>query len=524
MNRFQGEGATVGEGELAFDRLDYLHAILSTLPEAIAVVDRDNRLVDLNHAALDLIGMASVDPLREQGPQTVVALRSLARLRRLIRDALDKGEATGASLVQVRTVAGIDRTLECQMAPLRDSTGEVSGVLITARDVTEKQEMLQDMVDGAAILQAILETVPDAMVVTDEHGRITSFSAAAEKMFGYARSEVLGHNVSILMAMPHRGVHDGYMKRYLATGEKRIIGIGRVVEGQRRDGTRFPIELAIGEAMTGGHHAFTGFMRDLTERQATENQLQMLQAELLHATRLSAVGTLASSLAHELNQPLTAVANYLSAGRDMIAPGAEVDPALLREVLDEAGSEAIRAGQIVRRLRDFVSKGEVVQRIHSLAALVNEASTLGLVGAKEQGVEWLVALDPEADRVLADRVQIQQVLVNLIRNAVEAMEKSPVKRLEIRSRPVDGERVEVCLTDTGQGFAPELADQLFQPFVSTKARGMGLGLSICRTIIEAHGGDLVAEARPGGGARFCFTLLHADQDSNEDQEDGAYAQ
>jgi two-component system, LuxR family, sensor kinase FixL len=388
--------------------------------------------------------------------------------------------------------------------------------LLAADTSLNREDALTALADSAALLQAILATVPDAMVLIDEHCVITSFSAAAEKLFGYAENDVLGKNVNMLMPEPHRSAHDGYIQRYLQTGEKRIIGIGRVVEGQRADGTVFPMELSVGEARTGEHRAFTGFIRDLTERHATEAQLQKVQSELIHASRLSAVGTLASALAHELNQPLTAVANYVSAGRDMIGEGKPETQEMLREALDEAAKEAVRAGQIVRRLRDFVSKGELDTQILSLAKLINDATTLGLVGAREQGVEWWIDIDPDIDNVLADRVQIQQVMVNLMRNAIEAMHRSPTKHLVIRARSQRQNQVEISVSDTGHGLSDDMSGQLFKPFVSSKVQGMGLGLSICRTIVEAHGGKLSVAPNPDGGTIFRFTLTRVSRESHDD--------
>jgi two-component system, LuxR family, sensor kinase FixL len=398
---------------------------------------------------------------------------------------------------------------------LNDGTNEID--LAAPVSVSDQHAAdVQSIADGAALLNAILATVPDAMVVIDEKGLISSFSAAAEKMFGYQEREVLGRNVNMLMAEPYASAHDGYLQRYLDTGERRIIGIGRVVEAKKSDGSLFPMELSVGEAKAGTHRAFTGFIKDLTEKFEAEARLQEVQAELLHASRLSAAGTLASALAHELNQPLTAIANYVSTGRDLAAEGKPQNGAIIQEALDEAAKEALRAGQIIRRMRDFVSKGELETQILPLGKLINDATTLGLLGAREKGVSWSIEIEPGVDHVLADRVQIQQVMVNLMRNAIEAMETVPTKFLTIAARPRSEDLVEILVADTGHGIPAEMRDQLFLPFISTKARGMGLGLSICRTIVEAHDGHLTVEARPEGGTMFKFTLPRGPQ---EDQND-----
>jgi two-component system sensor kinase FixL len=361
--------------------------------------------------------------------------------------------------------------------------------------------------EAAAHLRSILATVPDAMVVIDEQGTILSFSAAAERMFGYGESDLVGENVRILMPSPDRERHDQYLINYLTTGIRNIIGVGRVTTALHRDGNTFPIELSVGEAWLGERRIFTGFIRDLTERQQTLLRLQDLQSELAHVGRVSEMGTLASSLAHELNQPLTAVANYCQSARDLLDQDPDAETLeMIKEALDEAAQQAIRAGQIVRRLRDFMSTGETERRIESLQRLINEANALALVGSREYGIDVQLELDPAADTVLVDRIQIQQVLVNLIRNAIDAMMDTQVRSLTLRTESAGQGLVEVTIEDTGSGISDAIAAQLFQPFVTSKQNGMGIGLSICRTIIEAHGGRIWFDPAANGGTAFHFTV------------------
>jgi two-component system sensor kinase FixL len=355
-------------------------------------------------------------------------------------------------------------------------------------------------------LRSILETVPDAMIVIDAVGAIQLFSRAAERMFGVSQDQAIGENVRILMPEPDRGRHDSYLERYRSGGEPRIIGIGRIVTGRRADGSTFPMHLSVGEAKWGERRYFTGFVRDLTEQQRTQASLERMQAELTHVSRLSAMGEMASALAHELNQPLAAISNYMKGSRRLLASSPDPNAAKIETALDRAAEQAIRAGQIIRRLRDFVLRGESERRVESVAKLVEEAAALALVGSREQGLQLRFALDPACDRVAADRVQIQQVLVNLLRNAMEAMAESPRRELAVSSRPVADGLVEIAVADTGQGLPEAVRAKLFQPFFTTKEAGMGVGLSISRTIVEAHGGKLSAEANPAGGATFRLTL------------------
>jgi two-component system, LuxR family, sensor kinase FixL len=296
------------------------------------------------------------------------------------------------------------------------------------------------------------------------------------------------------------------MQRYMTTGEKRIIGIDRVVVGRRKDGSTFPMKLAVGEMKSGDKIYFTGFIRDLTEREESAARLQEIQDELARLARLNELGEMASTLAHELNQPLSAIANYVQGCTRLLRNMDDALASRMREALEETAQQSLRAGQIIRHLREFVTRGETDKGPEDIRKLVEEAGALALVGARERGVRSVFDFTPGAHIVIADRVQIQQVLINLMRNAIEAMRDSKQRELNIRTAATGDGMVEVEISDTGPGISDEIAAQLFRPFVTTKPGGMGVGLSISKRIIEAHGGEISVRRNEAGGATFRFTL------------------
>jgi PAS domain S-box-containing protein len=247
-------------------------------------------------------------------------------------------------------------------------------------------------------------------------------------------------------------------------------------------------------------------LQDITERKAAETQFHELQAELAHISRVSTIGHMASALAHEINQPLSAIANYLKGAHRLLNGRSDELSLMLRPALDQAGEQATRAGQIVRRLRDFMSRRETEFRIESVRKLIEETSALALVGTKDEGVSVTIGFHTNVDLVLIDKIQVQQVLLNLLRNAAEAMQATDQRRLSVSTAIAEDDMVLISVIDSGPGIAEEVAARLFQPFVTSKQHGMGVGLSISRTIIESHGGQIWFEPNPDGGTIFRFTL------------------
>lgn len=373
------------------------------------------------------------------------------------------------------------------------------------RSLRGQTETLASLQTREAHLQSILDTVPDATVVIETDGTMSSFNKAAVRQFGYWPEEVIGQNVRMLMPSPYREQHDGYISRYLTTGEKRIIGVDRIVVGRRKDGSTFPMTLAVGETRTADKRYFTGFIRDLTERQESAAQLEAAQGELARLARLNELGEMASTLAHELNQPLSSIANYVQGCAMMLDQVGEEYAVKMRGALMEAAKQSLRAGEIIRHLREFVTRGDTERRPEDMRKLVEEAGALALVGSRERGVRSRFEFGAGSGLVVVDRVQIQQVLTNLMRNAVEAMKDSEIKELTVTTSE-EGDRLFVEVADTGPGISDEVAERLFQPFVTTKAGGMGVGLSISQRIIGSHGGEISVSRNDTGGATFIFSL------------------
>lgn len=481
-------------------------------------------------------------------------------------------------------------------------------------------------------LDALLDAAVDAIVLIDREGRITRFNRAAERLFDYRAEDVLGHNVNLLMPSPYRGEHDGYLNRFLSTGERRIIGIGREVVACRRDGSCFPIDLSVGEFRSGAEHGFVGILRDISQRKKQESMLsqtaqelrlmfqhapmpiavtdldghiqtantaclqllgmtladlvgvrlsdlvdsadrpavtddfkqlralgetrqreigirhldghhlpvllysacarnasgqpllfiaemmdrralheatreaQRLRDRLAHAGRLGTLGEMVSGIAHEVNQPLTAINNYASACRRMLVSG-QTTPGELVEVLEKISRQAERAGQVIRGLRSMVRQGEPERERQDLNTLVEEIARLVEIDLRGTTDRLVLDLARGLPTFIGDGVQIQQVVMNLIRNGLDAMRESGQgEEVRVSTRLADDGRLEVSVADQGPGLAADVEARLFDPFVTTKPQGMGLGLSISKSIVHTHGGELVHRAGAGGGAEFLLRL------------------
>lgn len=374
---------------------------------------------------------------------------------------------------------------------------------------------IDKVTNRTSLLELIIETAPDAIITSDEHGVILSFSPAAERMFGFTEDEAVGQNLTILMPEPHRSEHDGYIAHYLDTGEKRIIGLGREVRARRKSGETFVAELAVGELRHGDRRVFTGFIRDASDRAIAEARARDLQIRLDRVARIQMLGEMSTALAHEINQPLTAITNFSNAVRRALEKG-EPDLETVARHVGAIEEQSQRAGEIIRRMRKMVERGKAEIKPDDINDIIAEAIRVSRMSGGHSGPEVHLDLGKDLPRVLADRIQIQQVLLNLMRNAYEAV-TADEHSLTIESRlgrqserivlsaGVAGDEILVSVLDTGPGIPNEVLERVFEPLVSTKAAGLGVGLAVCRSIVQAHGGRIWAE-NTDQGAIFRFTL------------------
>ena len=382
-------------------RASHYAAIVESADLALITEALDGTITSWNPAAERMFGFSAVEAVGK--PISILAPPGREDEVLGLVARIEAGERIDHIEAERRRKDGSLIQVQLNISPIRDGKGRIVGVSKMSRDLTAGARARAEIQEREAHLHSILETVPDAMIVIDERGIVQLFSAAAERLFGYGSDEVCGQNVKLLMPSPDRENHDGYIERYRATGERHIIGIVRVVAGRRKDGSSFPMELSVGEANRNGHRLFTGFVRDLTERQSAERRIQELQSQLSHISRITEMGQMASGLAHELNQPLTAVANYLQAARRLIDRGDDASVQRAKGAMESAVAQVTRAGEIIRRLREFMRKADPERRSEDIVVLIEEASGLALIGVKERGIRVEFRTAPALPRVYVEQ-------------------------------------------------------------------------------------------------------------------------
>jgi len=360
---------------------------------------------------------------------------------------------------------------------------------------------------GSKALEALLDAAVDGIVISDHQGRILRFNPAAQRLFGYSEDQVLGQNVSTLMPAPDREQHDGYLHRYITTRKRTIIGIGREVTGLHADGSFFPLHLSIGEIRGAEDPRFVAIIHDLSERKATEVVVKQLETHLAHADRLVMLGELTAGIGHEINQPLTAIAAFADAGSRMLKSDTPQSRDELENILHRISEQAHRAGNVVNRLRALSRRGELTKSTQRMDVLVHSVLQLFDHELKNSKISLHTQFDAALPMLILDEIQIQQVLVNLIKNALDSLSASDTSNPEIHIRAnVSETQVLISVSDNGPGVPPNIEMHLFEPFFTTKKHGVGLGLSICKNIAMAHGGNLTYRKPTDSGAEFVLSL------------------
>ena len=509
-NRIEGVVITFSDtaaGVLQESRLR-AEAIVDTVHESLLVLDDSLCIVFANRAFYETF---------RTSPEETETRRFLALGRGewnvpAIRTALGKilPERKPIAELELRSVfEGIgERTMQFRARPLARGGGDPDSILIAIEDITENKRHEEELREHAGQIRAIVESIVDGVITIDERGTIASLNPAAERTFGYRAAEVVGQNVSTLMPLPYRDEHGGYLARHLKTGVARLIGKGREVLGRRKDGTTFPMDLAVGEYRDKRARSFVGIVRDISERKQAEEEIRRHEVELSRALRLGVMGELAAGLAHELGQPLTAMANTLAACTATVRRG-EAPPRALLPLLKEATGQAVRAGQIIRNVRDLVRKEPPRRARVDVRQLVENAMRLVHGDLTEHRIELHLALGDKPLPVRVSSIEIEQVLLNLMQNAIESIRRANRKsrRIGVSAVSTSPETVEIVVRDSGTGITDAVAHQIFEPFFTTKPNGLGMGLAICRTIVEAHGGRLsVVPVKSGPGSAIRFTI------------------
>ncbi len=408
---------------------------------------------------------------------------------------------------QKRIASELDRRVAQRTTELAAANQELR------KEIADRKHAEEGLRSSEEMHRVIVEAANDAVVSMDERGAILLANPASRRIFGYEPAEIVGKPMTMLMPRMIGISHENGFKRYLATGKRNLNWQGVEVTALRKDGQEFPVEVSFGELTSDGHKVFTGFIRDISERKEAEDQLrasernlQMTQVELARVSRLTTMGELAASIAHEVNQPLTAVINNASACLRLLANN-NLELEVLRRALAGIIADGTRASTVLARIRAFIRKEPAEKSELDINEVIQEVLVLAARELYENQVLPDQQLKTDLPSVLADRVQLQQVLLNLIMNGIEAMAAvtDRPRLLGVQSRIDESGDVVVAVSDSGTGFGLEL-DRVFTPFFTTKANGMGMGLSISRSLVEGHGGRLWAAPNSPHGAVFSFTL------------------
>jgi two-component system sensor kinase FixL len=470
-------------------------SILAVLDLAPAMIrDFDGRILHWTTGAAQLYGWSPDEAVGRRAHE-LLATQFPVPLSGIEAQLLRTGTWRGK--LQHTTREGQTLQVASHWALQRDADGQPVAIAEVNTNIGP-----QEKAEAARIrLAAIVESSDDAIIGKSLDGIVTDWNAAAESLFGYASDDIVGQSVTRLFPPEDIGAEAEILQR-IRRGE-RVAAFATT--RRHKDGSLIPVAVSVSPIIDadGAIVGAATIMRDQRAWLERDLRLSEMQAELAHVSRLSELGQLVSALVHEVNQPLTAINNYVSGLNRLLAAG-NFEPA--PRAVKAIAAQVARADEIIRRYREFLRKGAPAAQSANLAEIVEDSIALASIVPAAKDVSVVTDLGDPGIRVVVDRVQVQQVLFNLMRNAMEAMEGRPDQTLTVAARRLEGAVIELSVADNGPGLPDAVLGNLFKPFVTTKPNGMGVGLSICRAIIEGHGGQMTVETHPSEGAMFRMTL------------------
>jgi PAS domain S-box-containing protein len=481
-----------------------LRQTLDTIPGLVSRANANGMIELANPQLLTYFGKTT-EEMNSWSTSNVVHPDDLPRVTDEITHSFKTGTPFDSEL-RYRRADGVHRWFQARSLPFRGADGEVAGWYFLLTDIEDRKRAEDELRRSEARHRVVVETASDAVVSIDESGAIILANPATKRIFGYNPEELIGKPLTVLMTGAMGKRHEAGLKRYMETGARHLNWQGTEMTGRRANGEEFPAEVSFGEMTTDQQRIFTGFIRDISEKKRAEEELHNTQAELARMMRVMTIGQLTASIAHEVSQPLSGIVTNASTCLRML----KSDPPNIvgaQETAQRTIRDGNRASEVITRLRALFSKKEIDVGLLDLNEAAREVIAL-LSGELEKNN---VILKQEFSNLLptvkGDRTQLQQVILNLIRNASDAMssiEDRP-RQMVLRTE-LDGAHVRLSVQDSGIGFTPEVADQMFESFYTTKSDGMGVGLSVSRSIIEANHGRMWATANDGPGATFAFSV------------------
>jgi PAS domain S-box-containing protein len=491
-----------------------LREILDSIPGLVCTLSPAGEMELTNRPFLEYFGK-TLEELKDWGNSDAVHPDDMPGVVLEFTNSIRTG-APYYTEHRCRRADGVYRWFQNSAIPVRDTEGSISRWYCLITDIDDRKRAEEELKRSEARHRVVVETASDAVVSIDDNGVIILANPATKRIFGYGPEELIGKPLTVLMPGAMRKLHEKGYKRYLETGERHLNWQGTEVTALRANGEEFAAEVSFGEVVANHRKVFTGFIRDISDKKRAEEELRNSQAELARMTRVMSIGQLTASIAHEVSQPLSGIiTNSSTCLRLLKSDTPNIDSVL--ETVQRTIRDGKRASEVITRLRNLFSKKQIDIELFDLNDATREVMALLSDELQKNNVILKHEFSDYLPTVRGDRVQIQQVILNLIRNASDAMVTvhDRPRQLLVRTE-MDGSHITASVQDSGVGFSPEISKRLFESFFTTKREGMGIGLSVSRSIVEAHNGRLWAVQNDGPGATFAFSIPQ-DAGVNPDQ-------